>query len=215
MTRERFYIRRRISSFVVDGDAERRAGTGGNLHFVGRRGGERRKRGKREDKKGCGSRDRTTHDDLRWLATSLLTPAAAKRGQQRRIFAAHRHAHGEFHHVVRIRANLAIGFICPGRQNIVVTRNVAYRAEGAVVVGSLPAALAAAASDEAFVIGGAELYQAALPLAGRLQLTEIDADYAGDTWFPPRDPQEWRETARDAQRDETGLGYAFVTCERT
>jgi dihydrofolate reductase len=103
----------------------------------------------------------------------------------------------------------------PGRQNIVVTRNAAYRADGAVVVTSLPAALAAAAGDEAFVIGGAELYRAALPLAARLQLTEIDADYAGDTWFPPRDPQAWRETARDAQRDEAGLGYAFVTYERT
>ncbi len=102
----------------------------------------------------------------------------------------------------------------PGRPNIVVTRNEAYRAEGAVVVGSLPAALAAAASDEAFVIGGAELYKAALPLADRLQLTEIDADYAGDTWFPPRDPQQWRETARDAHTDDAGLGYAFVSYER-
>jgi len=103
----------------------------------------------------------------------------------------------------------------PGRQNIVVTRNEAYRAEGAVVVTSLPAALTAAQSDEAFVIGGAELYAAALPLADRLQLTEIDADYEGDTWFPPRDPNQWRETACDAQRDETGLGYAFVSYERT
>ena len=103
----------------------------------------------------------------------------------------------------------------PGRQNIVVTRNAGYAAAGAVVVGSLPAALAAAAGDEAFVIGGAELYAAALPQAARLRLTEIDADFAGDTWFPPRDPREWRETVRDAQRDETGLGYAFVTYERT
>lgn len=103
----------------------------------------------------------------------------------------------------------------PGRQNIVVTRNEAYRTEGAVVVTSLEDAVAAATNAEAFVIGGAELYKAALPLAGRLQLTEIDADYAGDTWFPPRDPHEWRETVRDAQRDETGLGYAFVTYERT
>lgn len=103
----------------------------------------------------------------------------------------------------------------PGRQNIVVTRNAGYAAEGAVVVGSLLAAMTAATGDEAFVIGGAELYKAALPLAGRLQLTEIDADYAGDTWFPPLDPQQWRETARDTQRDEMGLGYAFVTYERT
>jgi dihydrofolate reductase len=103
----------------------------------------------------------------------------------------------------------------PGRQNIVVTRNAGYAAEGAVVVSSLPAALAAAKGDEAFVIGGAELYQAALPLADRLQLTEIDADFDGDTHFPAIDPSEWRETAREPHRDETGLGYAFVTYERS
>jgi dihydrofolate reductase len=103
----------------------------------------------------------------------------------------------------------------PGRQNIVITRNAGYRTEGAVVATSLPAALAAAQSDEAFVIGGAELYAAALALADRLQLTEIDADYVGDTHFPAIDSQEWRETARETHRDETGLGYAFVSYERT
>jgi dihydrofolate reductase len=103
----------------------------------------------------------------------------------------------------------------PGRQNIVVTRNAGYAAAGANVVTSLADAVAAASGGEAFVIGGAELYVAALPLADRLQLTEIDADYEGDTWFPPRDPRQWRERARDAQRDEAGLGYAFVTYERT
>jgi dihydrofolate reductase len=103
----------------------------------------------------------------------------------------------------------------PGRQNIVVTRNEAYRAEGAVVVASLPAAVAAAQSDEAFVIGGAELYATTLALAARLQLTEIDAAFDGDTHFPAIDPHDWRETARETHRDETGLGYAFVTYERS
>ena len=103
----------------------------------------------------------------------------------------------------------------PGRQNIVVTRKAGYAAAGANVVTSLADAVAAAGGSDAVVIGGAELYVAALPLADRLQLTEIDADYEGDTWFPPRDPRQWRETARDAQRDEAGLGYAFVTYERT
>ncbi len=103
----------------------------------------------------------------------------------------------------------------PGRQNIVVTRSAGYAAEGAVVVGSLPAAVAAAQSDEAFVIGGAELYAAALPLADRLQLTEIDADFDGDTHFPAVAPREWREAARETNRGETGPGYAFVTYERT
>ena len=102
----------------------------------------------------------------------------------------------------------------PGRRNIVVTRNAAFRAEGAVVAASLPAAMALAESGVAFVIGGAELYAAALPLADRLDLTEIDADYAGDTHFPAIDPGRWREVSRQSHHDESGLGYAFVTYER-
>ena len=102
----------------------------------------------------------------------------------------------------------------PGRRNIVVTRNAAFRAEGADVAASLPAAVALAESNVAFVIGGAELYRAALPLADRLELTEIDADYAGDTGFPERDPTLWREPAREAQVDAAGLRYAFVSYER-
>ena len=102
----------------------------------------------------------------------------------------------------------------PGRRNIVVTRNAGYGAPGASVVTSLPDAMAAAAGSEAFVIGGAELYAAALPHADRLELTEIDADYAGDTWFPLRDPNEWRESAREAHADPAGPGYAFVSYER-
>jgi dihydrofolate reductase len=102
----------------------------------------------------------------------------------------------------------------PGRRNIVVTRNDSFLAEGAAVSASLPDAIAAANGDEAFVIGGAELYKAALPLADRLQLTEIDATYEGDTWFPVIDMAQWRETARDSHSDEAGLGYAFVTYQR-
>jgi dihydrofolate reductase len=102
----------------------------------------------------------------------------------------------------------------PGRRNIVVTRNGEYRAEGATVVTSLAAAIAAAQDGEAFVIGGAELYAAALPLADRLQLTEIDADFAGDTHFPAIGADQWREAAREAGQDETGPGYAFVTYQR-
>jgi dihydrofolate reductase len=102
----------------------------------------------------------------------------------------------------------------PGRRNIVVTRDPSYRAEGAVVAQSLPAAIAAAGNDEAFVIGGAELYAAALPLADRLQLTEIDAAFEGDTWFPAIDPDHWRETSREAHHDEAGFGYAFVSYQK-
>ena len=102
----------------------------------------------------------------------------------------------------------------PGRHNIVVTRDAGYRAEGATVAASLPAAVAQVQGDEAFVIGGAELYAAALPLANRLQLTEIDSTFDGDTHFPAIDPSHWQETARDAHHDEAGLRYAFVTYQR-
>lgn len=102
----------------------------------------------------------------------------------------------------------------PERRNIVVTRDGAYQAAGAVIVSSLPAALAAANSDQAFVVGGAELYTAALPLADRLQLTEIDASFEGDTWFPAIDRSQWHETGRETHHGETGFDYAFVTYQR-
>ncbi|OHC61787.1 MAG: hypothetical protein A2040_14450 [Rhodocyclales bacterium GWA2_65_19] len=102
----------------------------------------------------------------------------------------------------------------PERRNIVVTRDGNYRAAGATVALSLPAALAAADPDEAFVIGGAELYQTALALADRLQLTEIDASFEGDTRFPAVDRSRWREVSREKHHDETGLDYAFVLYQR-
>ena len=102
----------------------------------------------------------------------------------------------------------------PGRRNIVVTRDGSYRAEGATVANSLPAAVIEADGGEAFVIGGAELYAAALPLADRLQLTEIDAAFEGDTHFPAIDHDQWRETTRETHRDEAGFDYAFVSYQR-
>jgi dihydrofolate reductase len=102
----------------------------------------------------------------------------------------------------------------PGRRNLVVTRNGSYHAEGATVATSLSAAISAAGSGEAFVIGGAELYVAALPLANRLQLTEIDAAFEGDTYFPAIDSHQWRQTTRETHHDEAGFDYAFVTYER-
>lgn len=105
--------------------------------------------------------------------------------------------------------------VLPGRPHIVVTRNPSYVAEGATVATSLHAAVAAAgATDEIFLIGGGELYLQAFEFADRLQLTEIDADYEGDAWFPNWDRDQWRETERAAHRTDDGLGYAFVTYER-
>ena len=102
----------------------------------------------------------------------------------------------------------------PGRRNIVVTRDGSYQASGAAVVGSLPAAIAIAGDGEAFVIGGAELYAAALPLADHLQLTEIDANFEGDTHFPAIEERQWRETRREPHHDDAGFDYAFVSYQR-
>jgi dihydrofolate reductase len=103
----------------------------------------------------------------------------------------------------------------PGRRNIVVTRQGDYAAPGAEVAGSLPAALALAAADETvFVIGGAEIYAQALPLADSLEITQVDLEPAGDAWFPPIPAAEWQETARTAAVSQNGTGYAFVTYSR-
>jgi dihydrofolate reductase len=103
----------------------------------------------------------------------------------------------------------------PGRRNIVVTRQGDYVAEGAEVAGSLPAALALAAEQETvFVIGGADIYDQALPLADNLEITEVDLEPEGDAWFPAIPAAEWQETARAPAVSQNGLGYAFVTYQR-
>lgn len=105
----------------------------------------------------------------------------------------------------------------PSRHNIVVTRDPQYHAEGASVAHSLDEAVTAAASGDVtpFVIGGAELYRLALPLAGRLELTEIAADFAGDAHFPEFDRSAWREVARNTGHAAAGFDYAFVSYERS
>lgn len=103
----------------------------------------------------------------------------------------------------------------PNRRNIVVTRNPAYRAEGAEVVGSLDEAMKVGADGTAFIIGGAQLYASALPCAQRLELTEIDADFDGDARFPAFDRAQWRAVKREPGIAADGLRYAFVTYERT
>lgn len=87
----------------------------------------------------------------------------------------------------------------PGRTNIVVTRQPGFSAPGCVVVNAPEAALAAAAvtgSDEVFIIGGGEIYEAFLGTADRLYLTEIDAVIDGDTLFPAFPRDQWMETSR-------------------
>jgi dihydrofolate reductase len=111
----------------------------------------------------------------------------------------------------------SIGKPLPGRDNIVITRSDTFAAPGCRVVHSLPEALEAAqGAEEAFVIGGAEIYALALPLADRLQLTEVDAAIDGDAHFPDFDRGDWREVSREpgTTAGPDGLRYVFVTCER-
>ena len=82
---------------------------------------------------------------------------------------------------------------------------------------SLHAAIAACVNDaEIFIVGGAELYAQALPLADTLYLTEIQQDVAGDAHFPALNLQEWQETAREPRQQDTPqpLAYHFVTYQR-
>lgn len=111
----------------------------------------------------------------------------------------------------------SIGRPLPGRHNIVVTRNEAYRAPGCTVVHTIEAALAAAGDvSEVMVIGGSHLFEALLPQADRLYLTIIDEKIEGDTYFPPWDEQEWRELSRSpgVRNERNPFHYEFLVLER-
>lgn len=107
----------------------------------------------------------------------------------------------------------SFGSPLPGRRHIVLTRDRAWLAEGAEVAHSREEALALAGSDAA-LIGGAEVYRLLLPDCQRVELTEIHADFAGDTIIPPLG-SEWREVARQEHPAQDGRpAFAFVTLER-
>ena len=111
----------------------------------------------------------------------------------------------------------SLGRALPGRHNIVVTRNRAYKAAGADVVASLDDALKIAGDvEQIFVIGGAQLYAAAMPRANRILLTEIDAEFEGDTFMPPLHVKHWHEKSREVHAATTDrpFAYSYVVYER-
>jgi dihydrofolate reductase len=110
----------------------------------------------------------------------------------------------------------SIGRPLPGRQNVVVSRDRGYLADGAEVAGSLEQALEIATSDEVMVIGGGELYALAMPLASRMVLTVIDTEPPADTWFPAWDEDEWQKTTRRRvnANESTPLAYSIVELTR-
>lgn len=120
------------------------------------------------------------------------------------------------HHIIMGRKTYeSLGRLLPGRTTVIVSRSKDYAVPGALVANSLPAAIALCGDDpEAFVIGGEQLYAEALSCADRLYLTEIDAEYAGDAFFPETDYAHWRESASESHITEQGLRYSYTTFER-
>lgn len=103
----------------------------------------------------------------------------------------------------------------PGRTNVVVTRQRDWSAEGARVAHSLPEALAlCGAVSDAWIIGGADIYAQALPLASTAVVTEIEAEFEGDAYAPSFGP-EWVETVRERHTAASGLPFSFVTYRNT
>lgn len=101
--------------------------------------------------------------------------------------------------------------LLPGRRHIVLTRDAGWQAHGAETAATLEDALALAGEGTVAIIGGAAVFDAVLPLADRVELTQIHADYEGDTFMPPLGP-EWHETAReDHPADDCYPAFAFLT----
>ncbi len=112
----------------------------------------------------------------------------------------------------------SIGKPLDGRTNLILSKNENYQPEGCFVFNSLENALNAAGNfdEELFIIGGATLYEMALPLAERLYLTDIQAEFQGDTFFPDIDFNEWNEIAcEQIDNDEkVDFSYRFLTLEK-
>lgn len=123
------------------------------------------------------------------------------------------------HHMIMGRKTFdSIGKPLPGRTTVIVTRNKDLKIDGCTVTHSLQEAIAACAKDnEIFIVGGAELYTQALPLADVLYITEIQKSVQGDARFPSFDKAEWKEVARKkrSQSEPQPLEYHFVTYQHT
>ena len=105
----------------------------------------------------------------------------------------------------------------PGRTNIVITRDASYRADGAALVHSFEEALTRARAEnpsEIVIAGGTEIFRASLPLAARVELTEVHVQAEGDAHFPRALFNGWRETAREEHATPEGLRYSYVTLSK-
>lgn len=112
----------------------------------------------------------------------------------------------------------SIGRPLPGRRNIVISRNPLYKAEGCETAAGLEQAIAMTAdAAEVMIIGGTAVFESALPLARRMYLTLIDAEFPGDAWFPEYDAAKWRVTSEEKHHyneGDTSFDYRFVQLDR-
>jgi len=112
----------------------------------------------------------------------------------------------------------SIGRALPGRENVVLSREAGYQAQGCTVLGSLEEVYQRfAGTDEIMIMGGADLYAQTLDKAQRIYLTEVHAEVEGDTYFPEFDREAWEENKRqDFKKDEKNqYDYSFVILERS
>ena len=123
------------------------------------------------------------------------------------------------HHIIMGRKNYeAIGRPLPKRTNIIITRNTNYQADGCIIVNSITDALAVAKAngdEEAFIIGGGQIYWLSLPMLDRLYITEIDVEVPdGDVFFPEVDFTEWKLVSSDAHQknDTVNFGLQYALC---
>lgn len=105
----------------------------------------------------------------------------------------------------------------PGRQNLVITRSAGWQYPGVTVAHSLEQAIALAETDTIFIIGGAQIYEQALPVVDVLHITLIHARWASaDVYFPALDPNQWQEVEREHHTSDhrNAYEYDFITLKR-
>ncbi|UOE77940.1 dihydrofolate reductase [Parageobacillus thermoglucosidasius] len=112
----------------------------------------------------------------------------------------------------------SLGRSLPGRENVIVTRDRSFQVEGCTVLHSLEEVcqFAVKRGDEVFIIGGAELFQATLPVADRLYITKIEASFPGDTFYPDFDEAQWQLVSytKGIKDEKNPYDYAFIVYER-
>lgn len=122
------------------------------------------------------------------------------------------------HHVIMGRKTFeSLGKPLPNRTTIIITRNKKYKADGCLVVNSLEEALEKAKEDEnPYILGGAEIYKLAMPIADKLDLTFVHQEFEADAFFPKINTSIWEETSREDFKadDRNKYDYSFVSFEK-